>query len=434
VHLAHSDQKLIKEVRLMSRYRESNEEIPQTYSYTVKVTPPGTSTTIEQDLPPNRRVREMTDTKTPDYFGRVARGEILPVNGMLKRIESHEYKPSSQYSVYRKSGIERTTSGETNMFVYTGFPPLPPEDQAALERARTAAITSSFGKVDSSSMLILATLKELKDTREMLVSTVHKVAQLADALNHYNRTIKRLWRKKRHLGEFYMAAEEAWMSVRMGWRPFYGEVTGLIDACTKVRKFYDRQTFRAVRSKSAFAASTGTKYAAPFGLIPYASSTTVTTVYRAGVLCERRYNGFPDTFGLTKIPQTLWEITPCSWAVDYFFNVGDVISAYTPDTLWKPVASWVTERTRSKQQIIGGAKFIDAPFYLAGSHDGGGRTSTIETVSRSVSSRDDVGLTFDPKLNWAKYIDLAALTRQRMKTFYSAAVRNRRRYRIKPGR
>jgi hypothetical protein len=33
-----------------------------------------------------------------------------------------------------------------------------------------------------------------------------------------------------------------------------------------------------------------------------------------------------DRFGLTISPELLWELTPWSWAVDWFTNTGDVIS------------------------------------------------------------------------------------------------------------
>lgn len=69
----------------------------------------------------------------------------------------------------------------------------------------------------------------------------------------------------------------------------------------------------------------------------------MTVSVRAGVLCnvEKTYS---SVFGLSKLPETAWELLPFSFMADWVANIGDTIAAHQPRMGVSELASWVTLR------------------------------------------------------------------------------------------
>lgn len=143
------------------------------------------------------------------------------------------------------------------------------------------------------------------------------------------------------------------------------------------------------------------------------------TVVRAGVIMRARVGGFPDTWGLTQIPQTFWELTTLSWAVDYFLNVGDLIAASTPDSYWTPHLSWTTTH-RSIEEIIK-SKHVTSLGCGPPQPEGGYRRKTTVRILRQPGVM--TGLVYkgmlSTKTQREECLDTLAVTRQKMSGLFN---------------
>lgn len=389
-----------------------------------------------------RRIEEtMTDTVTPNFHKLASAGQIF--NNSMTHVKKETIMTPTTGSLYNSEFGNLVMDVSINYVRERNVPPLtgPSNETAAIASMKLAAGTQAFSKVTSEEVLLLATIGELKETKDMLIKAIYHLRHIDKLLKHYYnvfryghklgkdgildwndwepRTFKEdLPQLKKRTQQFlnqqktrYLELENIWMAIRMGWRPFVGECVNLHNAVMAKKEHPARQTFRGKAADKHFH---NTDY--------YTSSQLRTCVFkrsyqknvsvRSGVLAQQRaYIGFPDTWGLTKLPQTVWELTTLSWAVDYFFNVGELIAAYTPDTLWEPLCSWTTVRSMCTQVTE-----LMRSYQVDGSYSpdlrGGMKIYFTDTTERIPSS--SIGLTFRPKMNWAKYIDMVAVTRQQL--------------------
>lgn len=249
----------------------------------------------------------------------------------------------------------------------------------------------------------------------MLIKTLFRIKNISNTMRKFGRFIRygstknlsQPLSKRERYYNYYKGLENFWMEMRMGWRPFLYECSQLHSAITARKEHPARQTFRGKTVKTFINADTIRSDEAR--VCEFARSYTNSVTVRAGTICQQRTFGFPDTFGLTKIPQAIWELTKLSWAVDYFFNVGNAIAAYVPDTLWEPLASWyVVQQDISKTIKMVNSYQKDGTFYPA--YSGGLSTVTERKVERVPWAY--LGIAYFPKLNVSKYLDLVAIARQ----------------------
>lgn len=348
----------------------------------------------------------MTDTVIANFRSRRAKGEVF-FNPMTKTKIVMTVRPAS-FSGHNTSG-SITDIGTFDLIAKYG-PPLkgaPSTRGSDLDAKRDLASTSALSKASSEEIMILATLGEGKETIDMLKKALRHLLHLKPLLRTYYNLLRRGNKSKgKYARDIYLEAESVWMQIRMGWRPFAFECQQLYEALTKKREYPQRQTFRGGVSDLSYSTEdviTGSKGT-------WKRTYREETRIRAGSLHQQRVYGFPDIFGLTKIPGTIWELTKLSWAVDYFFNVSNTIAAYTPDTLWECMGAWVTYRTTIVQTIEDLTVSIKDWEYP--SFSGGKKTVITTTVQRVPGSF--IGVHFNPRLNRDKVLDLFAVSRQQL--------------------
>lgn len=355
-----------------------------------------------------RKTETMTDVLIPNYYSRSKAGEVFN-NPMTKVTQELITVPTM--------GSQKIISGATEYSVqtvmdlcYTSGLAAPSTRAEEITRLKTQASTNAMAKVTSEKIQILATLGEIRETKELLANACFSLLRLRPLLIRYRDTLRKIYRskgKKKLLAKLYIDLENVWMQIRMGWRPFIYEVKSLHEALTNCEKLPKRKTFRAKAFTTISDARIGTSWTSNSRAVMGDKTYHEEYVVRAGVLAEQRLNGFPDTFGLTKIPQTIWELTKLSWAIDYFFNVGEYIAAWTPDTLWTVRSAWFTEIS-----LVTRVNKLRSATYAAAYPplENGSLTEVTKTVTRTPGT--SLGITFRPKMNWAKYIDILAVTRQ----------------------
>ena len=169
------------------------------------------------------------------------------------------------------------------------------------------------------------------------------------------------WKKRTEIAR---AAGSEYLNYEFGWAPLVGEVASVRDAAihhVDILKQHHRDTGRNTRREFEFPIDRQT-YNADMGLsappnLAYASGfflsaigawhkTVVRTIERrkwfSGMFTQavpsqsdswQRALGFHSDayalYGIALTPDVLWELTPWSWAVDWFTNSGDVIQNVT---------------------------------------------------------------------------------------------------------
>lgn len=162
-------------------------------------------------------------------------------------------------------------------------------------------------------------------------------------------------------------AGSEYLNAQFGWLPLIsdiGDVATAISQGDKIWKQYQRDAGRLVRRRFEFEPVISTPVEAEVGVNRYPSPSLNSYYYQAGgpggtyrrTLYKRQRRWFsgaytyylPDRdadsrveqlfaasakarklYGLTLDPEVLWNLTPWSWAADWFANTGDVISTLT---------------------------------------------------------------------------------------------------------
>lgn len=350
----------------------------------------------------------MDDVVIENFKTRSAAGEIF--NNPCTKIETKVHRQAGHYSITQPKGRNPRYrySGWNDFSILDLIPDIEVDIEDRIADAITAAATAAMASVSSEKILIGATLGELGETRQMLMTALTKLRYLDKVLKSYIQKftdVRRspLWKTKEGL----RLIEEKWMEVRMGWRPFYYEVQQLYAAMQKLEKLPGRQTFRAKRTFTIQESDVYNYTTNGHEHFVWNRSFLGSYTVSAGVLAKQRYAGVPDTYGLTKIPQVIWELTKLSWAVDYFLNIGSLIAAYVPDTLWHPAAAWVTVRKREVYKVALKDAYQEGYTYSLAP-----QIREREIISYIRNPEPPIGLTFSPKLNLAKLTDTVIAVKQ----------------------
>lgn len=348
------------------------------------------------------------------YWQMKAANMILPINPCVSTTVERFFQPISYHAENLNRGQLTVFEGD-DLLRPTEDSLIPPAsvDQGLIEAKLNEMLVKARAKCDSSSVQVLVTLGELKETISMVRSAAVHLVKFVDAAKIYADRLVKLKSARKITAQMYKDVESAWMQARFGWRPFYHEVGNLINAVGGLRKFYDRHRMRAGELLPGIEYSDEQPFTTQYYEGVGRRSTTITAHVSAGILCTQRYAGVPDTYGITKVPYTIWELTPCSWLIDYYANVGKLLQAATPDTLFEPRVSWLTVRTVVNQQITCENFRMKEPTYTGWATGGyfKKQTTTYERFdAEGVPSRLSIALA-NPGLS--KTMDTVAVARQK---------------------
>jgi hypothetical protein len=233
---------------------------------------------------------------------------------------------------------------------------------------KSRAIAQAWANIDSSEILALVSLFESEKTIAGLADTMKRLLkflrhaqklQLAELrkLGLTNRDRQRTLRQARRSWnaikeEFSLASlANRYMELRYGWRPLYYDAVGAT-AAIKAEFSALRQTFRGSEQYSVETEGSDyfrTDLTSWVGFKLYVNQhTRVDVTVRAGVFCDVDLSQM-DPWGFTKIPESMFDLTPYSFVIGWFFNLSDVIAAWTPDVGFKALASWVSVNTVTTQ-------------------------------------------------------------------------------------
>lgn len=372
---------------------------------------------------PYTKTTTMTDVVTPNFRRVSAKGGIV-MSPMSKTTTEITCLPVSLNGYYIESRVQNSTTNPklgwnwsrwhgdrpgASFLNMSSFPSTP----SISKDVRSLAVSNAFSNISLSEAQLWATLGEGKETIEMLYSIMKNVYNL-------------IFRKKKFLRKqtrrlSFKEITDHWMNVRYGLRPLYYEAIGLMRALHAEPPENQRQTFRGYSQDSAETKSFGSLDWKGFRF-KTERSTRITVRARAGVLTDIDFMGAVHAFGLSEIPQSMWELVPMSFIVDWFANIGTVIASWSPKPGFKFLGSWVTVETEIKQT----ARVVEVSPYpawsptndIAGTYKNPSAPATpayqkiTTSVKREINPSRPVFPSFDVNLDTFKLLDLAIILKQ----------------------
>lgn len=151
-----------------------------------------------------------------------------------------------------------------------------------------------------------------------------------------NRSLSKKTRKGRRGRKTLDDASNSWLEARYGWTPLIYTIKDLIENMPKVLDSSSvlSEYAKRVKVESTTSTTSGGFYRAPFTM--YATGFRTTSKVQRGTVYYRVIDG--NSFrrlklglDLVSVPKLLYELTRLSFALDWWFNLGDWISANVPN-------------------------------------------------------------------------------------------------------
>lgn len=247
----------------------------------------------------------------------------------------------AQGKVNKKSGfIDRGTMSAEELLENATVPSLP---SSFGENASDLAVTQAWSNVNQATASSLVSIAEARKTASSMTQIMARAIKILRAVRKLD--------AKALKGELSPAElSDRYLEARYAIRPLIYDAQGLIDAYNHKRKT-DRFTARGTSRDHYSDSIDGTVSTFTSFRTNYRSQIEASCEARAGVLYQYDLVGLSENlsvFGFDQPIEAVWELVPFSFIIDWFFNVGSTIAAWTPNVGTKPLASWVKITTTTK--------------------------------------------------------------------------------------
>jgi hypothetical protein len=203
-------------------------------------------------------------------------------------------------------------------------------------------------------------LGELHETIRLLKSPTKRIKDLYGTyLNRVKKrghtsAVRRLPVKKRRKVRNAIISD-LWLEVQFGVQPFYSDIQDAVKAI-KDHDMLESKHYENIRSyakaENSYVYQRGLN---PFGLTPAFScdeyhTRTTEVIYRGQMEQAMSAAGHAlRTVGIdnSSVLPTVWELIPYSFLVDYFSNIGDIVSAAS---LARQSTTWLVKTTRTERR------------------------------------------------------------------------------------
>lgn len=373
----------------------------------------------------------ITDVVVPQFKKRSAQGEIF--NNPMQRVSVEEYDAVGTYVdtalSYRLAWNSNDPTDDIPL-VKTGYEiirevalrdlvptfTLSTKPNIDIMRLSQLAVTKAYANIENSKANMLATAAEGRKTINGFVDIFKRVWKIYRAVRKGNVKYLRKQISAKELANRYME----W---RYGIRPCIYDAKQILDAVTNPQKTSDRFTYRGFESESAslnpverklLTKAIGYKiYRYLYGQYTCTRKVDVS----AGVMCKIDNVSAANNYGLDQPIETMWELVPFSFIADWFFNIGQTIASFTPESGVTQLASWCTVRD-SVSHVLTPTRTETVLYYEPDprypdvytlSYTGGQRSRIETTYTRVADPQRSFWPTCKVKLDPSKLLDLAII-------------------------
>lgn len=369
----------------------------------------------------------MGDTKSPGYFAKQRRGQLLPVNPMthskfsvsILENTTSRWTRKGKYSPYTNNGTAEFIGSLAQAYMWgksydwpawVGTTPTWVSD--------TQVLTDALANARSHGFDMLTFAVEWNKTAELLKGFNKRFGRRVDTI--LDDTRKRVARRSRGTtaDEVVKVFTDTWLEYRYGWRTLAYDIEGLYEAwmafnattSNLVRGYSTGRdsktrtlvTQSIVQSTNLRVTPTDAGMNAPIG----SAWVKQDLVYekRAGCLLEAAVRDFISVDPLV----TSWEVIPYSFIVDWFFNVGSTIQAFSPFAKEALQDAWISKRTSLKTYAM--ATPATGDVYTGIDEVWTKTAGGVNTVEKTETSYERYKASPTMDLQWRMNIDIPKVT------------------------
>lgn len=257
----------------------------------------------------------------------------------------------------------------------------------------TRLITSVLAEAESGTLDILTEIAELPETVSFLADTLKRGTQSLETYQrqilHYKNLLKNA--TGRFAEKIARKLASAWMAYRYAIMPILYSIEDIKNTLKEYKRIF-------AKFKS------GERFQLEYQFENFTQTSFATGFDRCWI--KRSYSPedlVDQLLGVLKFNplSTAWELVTLSFVVDWFLNVGDVITAFSGNKAYidqGAVTSRKVEGTSTYQSVLVPTCKVDI---LYASYD-----------RRVIEPRDHIGLSFEFDMSWKRWLDSIALTLQ----------------------
>lgn len=279
---------------------------------------------------------------------------------------------------------------------------------APIDSMAQRTLKAAHAQVEEAAIQMLVTAAEF----EKSVKTVTRVLGVMTNLLQKLRRKEKLFRK----GDLSLEAlADAYLEFRYGLRPMYYDVLGAVEALQEFgEKQRSRFTATETWSDSDSFPQTQNVTTGNRGRwnVQHYSSNRVTV--RSGCLAEWVMDGktAAQLTGIAQWRESLWELVPFSFIIDWFADVGNTIAALSPKIYSNILGSWtIVEEHKVNNYMLTACTLTSGGFAISNKSAIAGMTGLRieDTKTRYANPKISAIPSWDVRLSVAKIVDLLAI-------------------------
>lgn len=284
----------------------------------------------------------------------------------------------------------------------------------AFESEGEVAVTKAWSEVDESAILGAASLGELPETVRWVVSIFTRLIKILRLAK--GKKLGALLSSEVGKGSKVDLFSDTWLELRYAVRPLAFELQQAIEALHAQIEEGARHTGRGYSTHFDQVATTTPGQTAADVSWVVTNTTSRSSNYRAGVLYTigDNINSLQTVWGLDQPLEAVWELIPFSFIIDWFFNIGNVISSWSVNPSLLVKASWLreTHQVVQERRLYDWRNISNAPYSSLSFTSEPGLTKLTHIVTRRVPSPTrSTTPHFKLNLDLAKILDLATIVR-----------------------
>lgn len=345
------------------------------------------------------KVKTITDVVTPGFHSLQKCGKFLPLNPVTISTRKVVKVPGTGEIVgrWKSDGSLYQIYGGSWAVPEVWSLPVPEPNQNLIN----AVVTAARANASEAEWDVLTFLAELRETTQTLAGLARVFNARTVDMAHEARRLGR--RFKRNPWDVF---RELWLWGRFGVRPIAYDIVSIANALSNHLVAGD---LVRGRGKQVDSASDVASWVVDGGNTDstYVESLEWTRTYRGVAYIELR-SDTEAKFG-TDIVTTLWEVTPYSFVVDYFVNIGMWVQTLGPMLQGRYQATGYSVKTEVKRRLEMNQSAKDQHLWTWTGDFG---PTSVELESEEYVRGPYSGLpppSWDPRLTLPKLIDLAAL-------------------------